>query len=417
MQLVINGGARLSGEIAVHGSKNAALPILAASLLIPEPICLYNCPRLLDVFAMLDILRALGAKAEWHGDALWVDAAPASSCVLPEVLSRQMRSSIFLLGPMLGRFSEAVVTYPGGCAIGQRPIDLHLNGLARLNVTVAEEAGVLRCAAKPLVGGRVRLRYPSVGATENLMLAACAARGQTIIEGAAREPEVAELQSFLNAAGFALHGAGSPRIVIEGGRTGHGLSYPIMADRIVAGTYLVAGAITRGDVLAAGADAGHLAAVLDTLSACGCDIRVTRQGIRLIGPDRPRAIPQLVTRPYPGFPTDMQSQLLALCCVADGESQIRENVFESRFKIAAELARMGAASEITGQVAGVRGVPKLRGACVEAFDLRGGAALTLAGLRAEGTTVVTRAERIDRGYEQIELALSSLGAEIKRVES
>ncbi|MCL2694886.1 MAG: UDP-N-acetylglucosamine 1-carboxyvinyltransferase [Clostridiales bacterium] len=413
-ELIVTGGARLRGEITAHGSKNAALPILAASLLIPEPICLYRCPQLLDVFAMLDILRALGVRAEWFGDELWVDSSDADTHALPETLSREMRSSIFLLGPVLGRFGEAVVTYPGGCAIGSRPIDLHLEGLKRLNATVCEDDGRLRCTGKPLLGNTVHLAYPSVGATENLMLAACTARGRTVISGAAREPEVVELQKFLNAGGFAVSGAGTSAIAIEGGRTGRGLSFPVMPDRIVAGTWLVAGAITRGDITVRGANTGQLKAVLDVLRESGCDIRESREGIRLIGPDRPKALTRLDTQPYPGFPTDMQSQLLALCSVAEGESRIHENVFENRFKIAEELRRMGGDNAICDRTATVHGVACLHGADVEASDLRGGAALVLAGLRAEGQTRVRRVDRIDRGYERIEDALTALGAQIKR---
>lgn len=409
----VTGGRRLHGEFWVQGAKNAALPILAATVLIPEPVCLRACPRLLDIHNMLDILRSLGVAATWQGDDLVVDAGQAFGTVLPEDLGRRLRSSIFLLGPVLTRFGEASVSQPGGCDIGSRPIDLHLAGLKRLGAEVVESGGRIQCRGK-LRGGTVHLDYPSVGATENTMMAACMAEGVTIIGGAAQEPEIEDLQNFLNAAGFCVSGAGHSTIVVRGGRTPHGCTYSVMSDRIAAGTYLAAVAATGGEIVCRGAQARHLGVVLEKLRECGCEIREEDGLLALRAPARLRQIARIDTMPHPGFPTDMQSQFLALCSLAQGVSIIAENVFENRLKTAAELNRMGAEILVRGNVAVVRGVPKLHGNCVTAHDLRGGAALMIAGLAAEGETIVLCAERIDRGYEGMELVLQGLGAKALR---
>lgn len=413
-KLVVMGEAKLHGEMRVPGAKNAVLPILAASLLTDEPVRLYDCPRLLDVLNMLRILRTLGVRAQWESDALVIDASKANSYEMPAHLSKELRSSIFMLGPLLGRFQRAHCTFPGGCEIGMRPIDLHLHGLASLNVRIREEYGDILCDGSALTGAVVHLDYPSVGATENLMMAAVAAKGDTVIQNAAREPEIVDLQGFLNAIGCLVSGAGSSTVTIVGGRKRHGAEYRIMPDRIVAGTLMCAAAITGGKIVLTNARADDASSVVSKLREAGCDIDAYENAIRISGPVRPRELKLVETLPHPGFPTDMQAQMMAVCSVADGTGIIVENVFESRFKHAAELMRMGANITIKDRTAIVRGVPYLMGAEVMARDLRGGAALCLAGLRASGHTVIHSAEHIDRGYERIEDMLTGLGADIRR---
>ncbi|MDO4565379.1 MAG: UDP-N-acetylglucosamine 1-carboxyvinyltransferase [Clostridia bacterium] len=413
-QFLVEGGARLSGTILVHGSKNAALPILAATLLVEAPVVLKNCPRLRDVENMIRILTELGCKAHWEGAALVVDSRSANRYTLSESLSKELRSSIFLLGSVLGRFKRAVATYPGGCEIGNRPIDLHLKGLRRLGARIDEDGGYICCEGDVFLGTTVPLDYPSVGATENIMLLACMAKGETVIHNAAREPEIVDLQDFLCACGFEVRGAGSSEIVITGGRAKQGCTYSIMPDRIVAGTYLTAAAITGGELELVGARPEHMVAVLEKLQDSGAYIRM--DGMRMIikSPKRPSELQRLETLPYPGFPTDMQPQFFALCSVAGGISILVENVFENRFRHAQELIKMGGRNTLRGTMAIVRGVDRLHGAAVTAHDLRGGAALVLAALAAEGTTSIACAERIDRGYLHLETALQSLGAKVFR---
>ncbi len=412
--LIVRGGTKLEGEICAQGSKNAALPILAASLLCGRTVRLTNVPRLSDVANMTAILCQLGCVIQQDGDALTIDSSRLTTCVLPERLSKEMRSSIFLLGSVLGRLKEAVATYPGGCEIGNRPIDLHLQGLKRLGAEIDEDGGRIRIKGGRLKGAVVQLDYPSVGATENVMLAACSAHGETVVQNAAREPEIVALQDFLNAAGYHVNGAGTSTVVIRGGGTPHELEYRIMPDRIAAGTLLTAGAISGGNVRVTGISPDMLSAVVDKLVATGCKVSSEPDSIALIAPERPKELERMDTLPYPGFPTDMQAQFFSLCQVADGTSVIVENVFENRFKHAQELRIMGGKNVIYGRTAVIRGVDKLFGAKVTARDLRGGAALVLAGLRAEGVTVVEQAEIIDRGYEALEEQLNSLGASIER---
>ncbi len=416
--LTVTGGVTLSGALRVPGAKNAALPILAAALLSKEPLWLFDCPKLRDVHNMLEILTTMGCQFRWEGDnTLWIDPSGAQSHEMPEHLSKQLRSSIFMLGPLLGRFGQAVATFPGGCEIGLRPIDLHLKALSALNVRIREEYGLIHCDGRDMKGGIIHLDYPSVGATENAMMAAVNALGETLIHNAAREPEIEDLQRFLRMLGFRVQGAGSHTISIDGGKRGatKTLEHRVLPDRIVAGTYLCAGAITGGDIMLTNVLPGHLGSVLDKLGECGCEITLGQGELRLIGPQRPKELTLVETQPYPGFPTDMQAQLFALCTVAQGASVIVENVFENRFKHAAEMMRMGATCTIKGRTAVIRGVPRLTGATVDAHDLRGGAALVLAGLRAQGQTIVRGAELIDRGYEAFETNLAQLGANIGRL--
>ena len=413
---LVRGGARLTGSVAAQGSKNAALPILAATLLVKEPVRLLNCPRLRDVGNILHILTSLGCTVYREGNDLIVDSGTANSFVLPTALSRELRSSIFLLGSVLSRFSEADAPYPGGCEIGNRPIDLHLSGLKRLNAEIVERGGRIRCFGSHLFGAVVDFEYPSVGATENIMLAACRASGETVIRNAACEPEIVDLQGFLCACGFRVSGAGTPTVRIEGVPEGHGTTYRIMLDRIVTGTYLIGAAITRGDVEVTGTRPDTVDALLSKLSACGCAVTREKQAVRVVAKSRLRGIEFTETRPYPGFPTDLQPQLFSLLSVAEGTSVLVENVFEIRFKHAQELKKMGAQNRIMDRTAILSGVERLHGATVTAHDLRGGAALVLAGLSAEGDTVIEHAERIERGYEQMDLAIGALGGTVARKE-
>ena len=412
-KLIIEGGRALKGQITVRGAKNAALPILAGTMLIPEPVRITNCPRLTDVENMVGLLKALGCRTKWDGDALLIDASSARTAELPEGLAGSIRSSVFLLGPLLGRFGAAEAPYPGGCDIGNRPVDLHLKGLRAMGVRVDETSGRIRCLGRPK-GTEIALEYPSVGATENLLMAACGAEGDTILVNPAREPEIDDLMAFLNGAGFELKREGSSRIRIRGGRRGRATAHSLLPDRIEAGTYLVAAAITGGHLVLRGGRKEHLSALLTALKEAGCRIRAEGTDLDIEGPERPRELRRLVTLPYPGFPTDMQSQVFALCTVARGTSVLEENVFEDRFRHGAELRRMGADCDLRGRAAVIRGVKSLHGAQVTARDLRGGAALALAGLRAEGITVVEEAERIDRGYMDFAATLRSVGAAIRR---
>ena len=413
-KLIIEGGRALKGQITVQGAKNAALPILAAAMLIPEPVRIGNCPRLTDVEHMAGLLRALGCRADWAEDGLVIDAGCAKTAALPEDLAGSIRSSVFLLGPLLGRFGAAEAPYPGGCDIGNRPVDLHLKGLRAMGVKVDEASGRIRCLGRPRGGAEIALEYPSVGATENLIMAACGAEGDTVLVNPAREPEIDDLMAFLNGAGFDMRREGSSRIRVRGGRRGRATAHAILPDRIEAGTYMVAAAITGGHLVIRGGRKEHLSAPLTALKEAGCRIRIEGGDLDIEGPERPRELRRLVTLPYPGFPTDMQSQMFALCTVARGTSVLEENVFEDRFRHGAELRRMGADCDLRGRTAVIRGVRSLHGATVTAHDLRGGAALALAGLRAEGITVVERAERIDRGYADFAATLRGVGAVIRR---
>ena len=413
--LLIHGGRRLEGSLRVDGAKNAALPILAASVLTEDTVHLHDVPDILDVRRMADILDMLGCQTCRQGSELTVSGASMSSCEMPDALSKQIRSSIFLLGPILSRFRRATVTYPGGCEIGLRPIDLHLSGLRALGVDVKEEGGVIHCDGASMHAGEVHLDYPSVGATENVIMAAVCLPGVTIIHNAAREPEIVDLCRFLTAMGGRICGAGSATIQVEGVRRLHGAEYTPMPDRIVAGTLLCAGAITGGRVELTNAPVDDMHAITAKMREMGCSIREEGTVLRLDAPARLNAFPILQTQPHPGFPTDMQAQMLALLSAAEGTGVIVENVFENRFTHAGDLNRMGARIICSGRTAIVRGVESLTGAHVTARDLRGGAALALAGLKAQGETVVEHAELIDRGYECFERQLCRLGADVTRI--
>lgn len=412
---VVEGGVALRGEARVDSAKNAVLPILAAAVLTPEEIVLHNVPDITDVGHMAAILTMLGCRVERSGRDMTVDCGGIHSWEMPDQLSKQIRSSIFLLGPILARFRKATVTFPGGCEIGLRPIDLHLSGLRQLGVEISEEGGLIHCDGRNMHAGEVHFDYPSVGATENVMMAAVLLPGTTVIHNPAREPEIADLQAFINAMGGKIRGAGTHYIAVEGVERLHGTAWTPMADRILAGTLLAAAAITGGEITLTNAPESDMVAVTAKLREMGCRLEERPGWIHLRAPKRLTAFAQLQTQPHPGFPTDMQVQMLALLSTAEGMGVITENVFENRFTHAGDLNRMGAHILCTGRTAVVRGVPELYGAHVTARDLRGGAALVLAGLRARGETLVDHAELIDRGYDHLERQLSRLGGKVRRV--
>jgi UDP-N-acetylglucosamine 1-carboxyvinyltransferase len=412
---LVKGGRRLSGSVRIGGSKNAVLPILAASLLTDGEIILGNCPKLTDVDNMLRILQHLGCEAKFDNGTVILNTSGAALWEMPEHLSRELRSSIFLLGPILGRFGRALFTYPGGCEIGLRPIDLHLRGLRVLNAGIEETHGYIICKPSKLKGSTVNLDYPSVGATENIMMAAVKAEGRTVIHNAAREPEIEYLQDFINAMGGMVRGAGTSSIEIEGVKRLHGTEFQIPSDRIVAGTYMVAAAMTRGEVELLDTQPDCIQPMLSKLHDAGCEIESDLRRTVIRCQNRPMAVRLIETLPYPGFPTDMQAQYFALSTISNGTTMIVENVFENRFRHAGELIRMGANVTIRDRMAIVHGVEKLTGAAVSAGDLRGGAALVLAGLVADGITRVDDIQFIDRGYEALDRDLSMLGAEISRI--
>jgi UDP-N-acetylglucosamine 1-carboxyvinyltransferase len=414
--LRVRGGNRLEGAIDVYGAKNAVLPILAASIMTRERVVLLGCPMLSDVRHMIEILRSLGAVVEMEGDSITVDARDADSHVMPEELSKQMRSSIFLLGALISRFKQAWVTQPGGCEIGLRPIDLHIKGLRKLNVNIVESQGAIHCTGYDTRGAEVSLDYPSVGATENIMMAAVMAKGRTVIYNAAREPEVKDLAAFINAMGGRIEGAGTGCITIDGVKALHGTTYRIIPDRIVAGTYMAACAITGGDVLIKNVEPAHLNAASAKLIEAGCELDFSENSVRVKAPARLKEMKQIQTQPFPGFPTDLQAQWMAVACVADGISVVSENVFENRFHHATELVRMGADITVKDRIAIVRGVEALEGARVAAKDLRAGAALLLAGLAARGTTYISGEHFINRGYQDLAAELRAVGADITREE-
>lgn len=412
--LRIHGGRRLTGEWRVHSAKNAVLPIMAASILTGEETHLEECPELVDVAYMADILRTLGCRIHSGDGALTIDPQSLNRHEMPDALAKKIRSSIFLLGSILARFRKATVTFPGGCEIGLRPIDLHLSGLRQLGVDVREEGGLIRCDGRHMRAGTVHFDYPSVGATENVMMAAALLKGRTVLSNVAREPEITDLQNFLNAMGARISGAGTHTVTVEGMDRLRGVSYCPMPDRIVAGTLLAAAAATGGDIRLTNVPCRDLYAVFTKMREMGCEIDEEESAVRLCAPQRLTAFQQLQTQPHPGFPTDMQAQMLALAAMAKGTSVVVENVFENRFAHAGDLNRMGANVLVNGRTAVVQGVDMLYGTHVTARDLRGGAALVIAGLAARGETLVERAELIDRGYERLEEMLGALGAEIRR---
>jgi UDP-N-acetylglucosamine 1-carboxyvinyltransferase len=416
-KLVITGGARLTGEVAVSGAKNAALPILCASLLSSEPLTLRNVPALNDIATMLKLLTRMGVTVTREGDSVTLHAGGVIEPVAPYELVKTMRASILVLGPLLARLGEARVSLPGGCAIGARPVDQHIKGLQSMGAEIGVEHGYISAKATRLRGARLFTDMVTVTGTENLMMAACLADGETVIENAAREPEVVDLAQCLSAMGARISGAGTDVIRIQGVPRLAGATHRIMPDRIETGTFLCAAAITGGDVRLTGTSTGYLDAVVDKLMDAGCDVQAEKtpvaESVRLIAPARLKAV-SIRTAPYPAFPTDMQAQFMALNAVAEGTAVIRETIFENRFMHAVELQRLGADIRIDGNTAVVSGVDRLQGATVMATDLRASASLVLAGLVADGETHVERIYHLDRGYEGIEAKLTRLGATIRR---
>ena len=413
-KLIIQGGVSLSGEIRVSGAKNAALPLMCAGLLTSEDLTLSNVPHLRDVSTMLRLLAQMGVEVSLDDRlGLSLKAERLSDPLAPYDLVKTMRASILVLGPLLARCGEARVSLPGGCAIGARPVDLHIKGLEALGAEISVEQGYISAKAKRLKGARILTDLVTVTGTENLIMAACLAEGTSVIENAAREPEVVDLVHCLSAMGARISGAGTDTITIEGVRSLHGATHRIMADRIETGTFLTAAAATGGRVTLRGTDAGTLEAVLEKLREAGAELQTGSETISLAMPGRPKAV-NVRTAPYPAFPTDMQAQVMALDAVAEGTASITETIFENRFMHALEMQRLGADIEISGNTAIVRGVGKLQGATVMATDLRASASLVIAGLVAEGETRVDRIYHLDRGYECIEEKLAQLGARIKR---
>jgi UDP-N-acetylglucosamine 1-carboxyvinyltransferase len=414
-KLVIQGGAPLSGEVRISGAKNAALPLLCASLLTAEPMRFSNLPHLKDVTTMIGLLARMGVQASLD-DRLGVElrAERVTEPLAPYDLVKTMRASILVLGPLVARCGEARVSLPGGCAIGLRPVDQHVKGLQQMGAEIHVDQGYIAARAGRLRGARIVADIVTVTGTENLMMAATLAQGTTVLENAAREPEVVDLANCLNAMGAKIRGAGSDSISIEGVGRLHGAAHTIMPDRIETGTFLVAAAATGGTVRLRGTDGAILDAVLDKLREAGAEVRVEPGAVSLSMRTRPRSV-SLRTAPYPGFPTDMQAQFMALDSIAEGTAVITETIFENRFMHALELQRLGAGIDISGNTAVVRGAPRLQGATVMATDLRASASLVIAGLVAEGETTVDRIYHLDRGYECIEEKLSQLGARIRRV--
>lgn len=408
---IIEGGKRLEGETYVSGSKNASLPILAASLLNGKETSLYNVPNIHDIQITLKILKLLGCKVSRNGGKIVINSKNMENHQLPEDLMRQMRSSVILAGAILSRFKKAEFSYPGGCDIGSRPIDLHLEGFRKLGVTIEEESGYIKCFCDKIVGAEINLDFPSVGATENIMLASVFAEGKTVIKNAALEPEIVDLAEMLNKMGAKVSGHGTNTIVIEGVSQLKEVSYRVMPDRIEAGTLLCAAAITGGKICLTKAMPEHMTPILHKLEDSGCQIEVDKTTIFLEAPKRLKAV-DIKTMPYPGFPTDMQSVFASMLCTAKGTSVIIENIFENRYKYVSELKRMGAKIDIEGKMAIIKGVRRLSGANVNSTDLRGGAALVLAGLVAKGETKVSHINYILRGYENIDEKLTDLGAKI-----
>ena len=416
-KIIVQGGIPLHGTVSVSGAKNAALPLLFASLLTQDECTLRHIPRLVDIQTALRLLKEIGVQADWlstHEVAL--HARGVQQIEAPYDLVKTMRASFLVLGPLLARFGHARVSTPGGCAIGTRPVNIHLSGLQQLGAAIHIRQGYVEAEANRLKGADITLDFPSVGATENLMMAATLATGTTVLNNVAREPEIEDLAAMLVAMGARVRGAGSQTIVIDGVEGLHGVTHTVIPDRVEAGTFLIAGAITSGNVLVRRARADHLKSFLQALQQAGVQVHEESEGIRVIGNGRPAGV-QITTQPYPGFPTDLQAQMMALLALGRQQSVLTEMIFENRFMHAQELVRLGADIYVHGHTANIKGVAFLNGAPVMATDLRASVSLILAGLAARGETEITRIYHLDRGYERIEAKLSQLGAKIQRQKS
>ncbi len=418
-KLKIRGGRKpngaLNGTVRISGAKNAALPIISASLLTAEPLQLTNVPQLNDIDTMTKLLAQMGVASARDGEALTLTAANVTEKVASYDLVKTMRASILVLGPLVARFGQAKVSLPGGCAIGARPVDLHIKGLEAMGAIITIDAGYIHATAKKLIGAHILMETVTVTGTENLMMAACLAEGTTVLENAAKEPEVVDLALCLVAMGANIRGHGTDTITIEGVAALHGASYAVMPDRIETGTFLVAVAAAGGDVTLTNAAPKTLDVVIDKLRESGVTITATENTLRIVANKRPLAI-SLKTAPYPAFPTDMQAQFIALNCIAEGTAIVTETIFENRFMHVQELVRLGAKIDIEGNTAIVHGAEKLTGAAVMATDLRASACLVIAGLVAHGETIIDRIYHLDRGYDHIEKKLTALGAEIERTD-
>lgn len=412
---IINGGNKLYGSVKIQTAKNSVLPILAATVLTDGKVKILNVPHISDVKNMVKILSCLGCKTVYENDNIIIDSSYADCFEIPSALAHELRSSVFLLGSVISRFKMAKIAYPGGCDIGLRPVDLHLTGLKRLGVEITERNGYILCKCDKLCGNEIMLDCPSVGATENIMLAAVKAEGTTVIKNAAREPEIEDLQKFLNCIGANVTGAGSGTIIIKGVKELKSCEFLPITDRIEAGTFLIAAAICGGEVCVDGVCSENLSSLLHKLRENGCKIYIKNDKIFLENHKRLASVKTIETQPYPGFPTDLQAQMTALCCICNGQSIITENLFETRFKYVPELRKMGADITVIDRNAFVRGVERFKGATVIAHDLRGGAALVLAGLASDGRSEVMGISHIDRGYGSFEYKLRNLGADIVRV--
>ena len=408
----IRGGNRLEGACFVQGSKNASLPILAASIICPASTELLNVPQLRDVDAALRILRHLGCSAEQRGGEVTIDSRNLSCCNIPHSLMVEMRSSVIFMGALLARCGEARLSLPGGCQLGKRPIDLHLAALRQMGAEIDEDRGEILCRSEALKGAEIVLPFPSVGATENIMLAACAAKGDTVIHGAAREPEIVALQDYLKAMGAQIRGAGTDTVTIGSLSPEKHIACRIIPDRIVASTIACAAACTGGNVELRGIDPRHFSTVLHFLNQAGCDIISTDRSVRLRSPGELKAVGEISTAPYPGFPTDAQPVLMAALLKAKGLTRITENIFENRYRQVPELCRLGADIVTHGKIAEIWGVDCLHGTALTATDLRGGAAMIVAGLSAQGETLICDDGHISRGYERFDMRLRALGADI-----
>lgn len=416
-KLFIQGADKLHGELSVQGSKNSSLPILAATILCSHECVLHNCPRLSDVDASIKILKHLGAMAFRNGDSIVVNSSGVCRCDIPDILMREMRSSIIFLGAMVSKFGRVLLSFPGGCKLGARPIDLHLKSLKKMGLNVIEEQGYLDCSSMGrLKGAHITLTFPSVGATENIILAAVIAQGTTVIRNPAREPEIYDLCNFLNKCGAKIRGAGTGEITIIGVERLHGTEHTIIPDRIVATTFMTAAAVTRGDLILHGVNPRHLGSIMGVFVRAGCLVRSERHRLRIRAPIKTlSSIGAIKTLPYPGFPTDAQALIMVMAAVADGTSVFIENIFENRYRHVPELVLMGADIHVANRTAIVKGVPCLTGASVKATDLRGGAAMIVAGLAADGQTEISELSHLDRGYEDIDEKLQAIGANIKRI--
>ena len=412
--IIINGGNRLSGELNIQGAKNSVLPVLAATVLCGGECVIHNCPELSDVETSIRILAHLGCFCLRDGNSIIVNSSGMNSFEIPDVLMREMRSSVVFLGAIIGRAGRAVISSPGGCELGPRPIDLHLDALSKMGVEIREERGFLNCTAPDgLHGAEIHLNFPSVGATENIILAAAVAKGRTIIHNAAKEPEISDLADFLNSAGARIYGCGSDTIEIHGVNSLNGTEHSIIPDRIVAATYMASAAVTGGTLTLNNVMPSHLVAVMWVFRECGCVVEPYGKTIVLRAPERLKRVPTVRSQVYPGFHTDAGPIIIAMLTKADGTSVFAENIFQNRFRYIDELRRFGAKIKTEDRVAVVEGVPRLSAADAECTDLRGGAALLIAALAANGTSEITQIKHIERGYDNIIGCFSSIGADIK----